>query len=247
MVEGNDALSSTLDKVGFPFTIALVGEQNKTVEFFRSRKDNNKSGSTLYIEDSPAFRGNNFEKISRDMTTIDHIVKSQNLLGKVQFLKLDIQGAELPALHGAVETIAAGVEFILCEASILQYNIGAPSIFDLHYFFETHNFVLYDIADLRYLGKVGLKLDRKEISVNDDGYYGKHLLQLDILWVRRTSKYLQKNATLYEPYPASKAVSGKECGENEKQHTTIRKHGNKHHSRSNTLFDGIMHDPRNPK
>ena len=58
------------------------------------------------------------------MTTIDNIVKQQGLLGQIEFLKLDIQGAELLALQGALETIQSSVEFILCEASIIfpSYN-----------------------------------------------------------------------------------------------------------------------------
>jgi len=262
LIEGNEALVSSLNKTGFPYSIALVGEHNKTVEFYRSKKDRFKSGSTLYIEDSPAFRGNNYETISREMTTIDNIVKQQGLLGQIEFLKLDIQGAELPALRGALETIQSSVEFILCEASILQYNIGAPSIFQLHAFFESIDFVMYDIADLRYLGNVGLKLDRDSITTNEEGYYGKHLLQLDILWVKRTSKFFQKTATLYDPIPAASnslpmttttAAATTDCGTLGEKIITMNKQkggggGGRHHSSHNNINHHILrhhHDDNN--
>ncbi len=63
------------------------------------------------------------------MQTIDSIVEKHKL-GPVQFLKLDVQGAELLALQGAKKTLV-NVEILQVECPVMNYNQGAPSFANL--------------------------------------------------------------------------------------------------------------------
>ena len=77
-----------------PFAIS---DSEKRVEF----TDNTSDGNT-YIASSPAFRGNE-KKILVDTYSIDELV--QKGYDKPDVIKIDVEGAELDVLKGAIETI----------------------------------------------------------------------------------------------------------------------------------------------
>ena len=72
---------------------------------------------------------------------LDRIVRDDRTL-----LKLDLQGWELEALHGAMAALAA-IEIILIEVSFYA-QAYEPSIATLIAFLSDHEFVLHDIATL---------------------------------------------------------------------------------------------------
>ena len=59
-------------------------------------------------------------------------------------LKLDVQGAELDVLRGAARTLC-GIEVIIIELSLLEYNKGAPLIGDVMARLADLGFNLFDM------------------------------------------------------------------------------------------------------
>ena len=57
-----------------------------------------------------------------------------------------MQGAEIDVLEGATATLQK-TDFVLLEASLLNYNQGAPLIADLIAWLDKKDFVLFDICD----------------------------------------------------------------------------------------------------
>ena len=66
-------------------------------------------------------------------------------------------------------------------------------------FFEKIDFVIYDVWDTKYIGSEN-ELRPDTVKVNNDGFYGYKLFQMDILWVRRSSKYYQRDCTVFDTY-----------------------------------------------
>lgn len=201
MIEGNPLHNQRLKSLNIPFEIALVGETERNATMYTTKTGgSDQSGAGVFIEDSSFYDSRNRVGKILPMKTIDGILKHQGLLGKVDFIKVDVQGAELIALKGAKRALRHA-EFVLIEVPILQYNKGSSSFLDTQVFMDAHGFAIMDIIDLRYIGEMNMK--KTSVSINNDGYYGRKLLQMDVLWVRRTSKYFSRNATEYDSFPAS--------------------------------------------
>lgn len=76
-----------------------------------------------------------------------------NIAGRLQLqpdlLKLDLQGAELPALQGAKQVLKHA-EVVIVEFGCLDAYIGRTSPRDLHQIMYDNDYCLWDIVDLGY-------------------------------------------------------------------------------------------------
>lgn len=142
MIEPQAAKEEELKKVAGRFSnvfykMILTGkENNDSVSFFEME-----TGSSIYGEQTGTAR----EVKHYQMKTLDTVMKEYNFQGSY-FLKLDVQGAEIDVLEGAPETLQK-TDFILLEASLLNYNQGAPLVADLIAWLNKNDFVLFDICD----------------------------------------------------------------------------------------------------
>lgn len=117
----------------------LVGKLNTDgVEFFEME-----SGSSIYEEQTTHPR----TRRRYPMKTLDTILKEFPKANDI-FIKLDVQGAEKDVLEGASETLRR-TNFILLEASVLNYNAQAPLLDELVAYLRSMGFVLFDICDMR--------------------------------------------------------------------------------------------------
>lgn len=92
----------------------------------------------------------------------------------IDYLKIDVQGAELMVLQGATETLKRAT-FVQMEASAVGYNQGGACWFDLDVFMRQHGFYFYDSAD--YF--------RHPLA-----FHTKGIGQFDVLYVRPTSEHM---------------------------------------------------------
>lgn len=172
LIEATEMHRPALEKHGFPFEIALVGDTPKKVKFYT----NANTGNTMFRQYNVVSTDTSkYEE--REMRTIDEIISSRQA-GTFDFLKIDIQGAELIALQGASEVLKH-VEVLTIEASVLNYNVGGATFHDIHTFLHQSGFALYDIFDMMRNNK------------GDPGF----LVQMDLLFVRTTSNLWSKQCT----------------------------------------------------
>jgi FkbM family methyltransferase len=168
MLEAQHAKEQYLEKIAKEhknvfYKIGLIGkEYNDKVPFYELE-----TGSSVYEEMTHYDRKLTYYP----MMTLDSVVQEFNLDGEF-FVKLDVQGAELDVLEGATKTLEK-VNFILLEASLLDYNNGAPLIAEVIQYMNTKDFVLFDICDQR----------RKEDAV---------LFQVDLIFSKRNSMIRKK-------------------------------------------------------
>jgi FkbM family methyltransferase len=139
MIEAQDRKRPYLDRVvrDFPsvrYSISVLGGQTAPVRTFYEME----TGSSLLPERSSVPRLARQVKTS----TLDDVVAEP-----VDFMKLDVQGAELQILTGgrrALEHSSA----VLLEVSFQAINEGAPLVIDVVEFMHNAGFRAYDIAGL---------------------------------------------------------------------------------------------------
>ena len=151
------------------YLIALLGQSNQeAVPFFQIRPPFGSTGSSVY-EEQVAYKGRHLDRqvIALKMIRLDDLLASHSA-SHFQFIKLDVQGAELDVLSGGSQ-ILNGAEAVLLEVSFLEYNKGAPQFADVVAFMNAKGFVVFDILDCYR--------EKKDI-----------LIQSDILFVRTDSK-----------------------------------------------------------
>jgi FkbM family methyltransferase len=122
------------------YRIVLLGTENRAdVAFHHVYAAINSSGSSLYEEQTRYPR----DTISLPMHRLDDVLAE--MPGReFDLLKVDVQGAEIDVLRGGVRTLA-GIEAIVIELSLLEYNKGAPLIGEVMGWLAEQDFALFDV------------------------------------------------------------------------------------------------------
>jgi FkbM family methyltransferase len=122
------------------YRIVLLGAENREkVAFHQVNEAVNSSGSSLYDEQTRFPRS----VVFLPMRTLDDV--TAEIPGRdFDMLKIDVQGAEIDVLRGAARTLA-GIEVLVIELSLLEYNKGAPLIGEVMAWLEARGFALFDM------------------------------------------------------------------------------------------------------
>ncbi|CAB9523978.1 methyltransferase Fkbm family [Seminavis robusta] len=167
------------------FKIAVLsGTTGDTVEFFQ---DGN-TGNSFLRENSQHY--SNSKPVSRTTSRLDDIIQESFLKSEeyIDFIKADVQGAELMVLEGAEETLAKAT-FVQLESGIIEYNQGGACFYEIDAFLRSKGFYWYEMSDItrrREYGTLGLG-------------------QFDVLYVNPSSPRLPQ---------AFKQLNGQYCGMN---------------------------------
>ncbi len=157
LFEANEVHRDKLSSRGFPFFICVLGAKEEERRFFSIGG----TGDSLYIEKTAHYQ----EKNHRTVTTRTlRSISDENHLPAPNFIKLDVQGAELDILAGS-EGLLENCHLIYMECPVLEYNVGAPN-FDAYIRF---------MSDRGYL----------PVQVLEQHLIGGALTQFDILFMRK--------------------------------------------------------------
>jgi FkbM family methyltransferase len=162
-VEANDENVRHLQDKRLNYTITMLGKEKKNqVPFYMSKKKGG-TGNSMFIENSDTFDKDGYKLLN--LNTLDNVLEEQGLPCP-DYLKLDVQGAEIEVLKGYPKHFAC-TSVVLAEANILKYNQGAPLASQLITFMSQNGFELFDIAEEHRLNtKVLIQVDFIFINVN---------------------------------------------------------------------------------
>jgi FkbM family methyltransferase len=170
MLEANQDQESILKKRDIPYRIAMLGAENKEKMTYYATKDKYNTGNSMYKEQTAYFDDDNVEKRERPLFTLDAVLSDFKPDAKFNFLKLDVQGAELDVLKGASNALV-NAEFVLLEIQTLEYNQGAPMFSAVIQQMSLYGFQVYDIFELHYL-------------------FSGHFNEMDLLFAKNTSTHI---------------------------------------------------------
>jgi FkbM family methyltransferase len=120
---------SPLEKIydGYEYTIAVLSDvDDKEIKFYQN---DFYFGGNSYYREIGCNNGSFFPEtnhILKNTKTIDSIVSEKNYK-LPDLIKIDVQGAELDVLIGAVKTLK-NASYLLIELQEVQYNINAPLV-----------------------------------------------------------------------------------------------------------------------
>jgi FkbM family methyltransferase len=145
--------------------MVVLGDTERETSFYKSRTDTENTGASIYREATTHFAEGAYTVESRQMIPLDTYLEREGL-PPPDFLKLDVQGAELDILRGATTALRT-VTCILLEVSLHRWNAGAPMIEDVVRWMDEAGFCMIDIIDTHFCAN--------------------YLIQIDCLFARKTS------------------------------------------------------------
>ncbi len=86
-----------------------------------------------------------------EITTLDAWAQRAGVR-KIDILKIDVQGLEMPVLRGARRLLEAGVTGIVCEAQLVQEYEGASTFNEIDAFLRGAGYTLHQIHSLSHRG-----------------------------------------------------------------------------------------------
>ena len=144
--EANPNCEKILHDQGIEYLICLLGNENKEgVKFYINPDDVTSTGSSIYKEKTKYFE--NAYTIDVPMYRLDEIVPIE---ANLNFLKMDVQGAELDVLSGATKLIPH-IKWIYLEVSFVSLNVGAPLFDDVYMNLRNLGYRIVDECDSTYV------------------------------------------------------------------------------------------------
>lgn len=146
--------------------VLLSEEHGKEYDFYK-KKEYMCTGDSIFRENTHHYADHNtvIEKIKS--TTLIEILNKHNL-NEINLLKIDTQGSEVLIMKGLGDKLQ-DVEFIELECSLVDYNIGGCSFYDILNFLKD-DFEIFDIVELHrhnvnYLCQIDVIFQNKKSKI----------------------------------------------------------------------------------
>jgi FkbM family methyltransferase len=118
LIEANDAFEPMYKSKNYHYHIKLLGKENSTTTFYKTKWSPVCSGNSIYRENSNTYNDNNVITETLPIHKLDDIV-----LNTYDLIKIDTQGSELDIILGGINTFNKA-KVIICEVALTNVNMG---------------------------------------------------------------------------------------------------------------------------
>lgn len=140
--EANPHCEPMLQQVGADYLIGLLGSKDDpSVDFFLNSNDLTSTGCSVFKETTDHFKSPTV--IQLPMYRLDSVIPVE---AKLNFLKMDVQGAELMVLDGATKLLPH-INWIYLEVSFKECNEGAPLANTVFNYLYERKYRIADVVD----------------------------------------------------------------------------------------------------
>jgi len=140
LVDGNEKHKEKLSEYG-QFIHGYVGQSKEKRTFYTSAKESDESGNSLYQENS----NTPFRKQEVYTAPLKDLVPDQ----KYDYIKMDIQGAELEVIEGSL-SLFYQTKFVQLEVPVFQNNKDAPNFEQVINYMANSAFKVFEIENIYY-------------------------------------------------------------------------------------------------
>ena len=153
--------------------MVLLGETTKEVPFYKATTPGSNTGASVYLEVTPHYTPGTYTVETLPMVPLDEYAARMNLPAP-DFLKLDVQGAELDVLRGAERTLQT-TRYIAMEVSLHRWNKDAPMIEEVFAYMASRGFECIDILDTHnvhnYLFQIDVLFAHRSTGLRKEDFY----------------------------------------------------------------------------
>ena len=184
LFEPNLIHNNFLEVQGYDYYNLVLGNANKTVKFY----SHGGTGDSIYPEfDEKLEKRKNYRLV--EMVKLDTLVNQRAKFPVPDFLKLDVQGAELDVLSGAIKTLK-DIKVILMECPIVHYNWGSPDTSEYLSFMFSHDYIPFFVTEIHRLQQIVTQVDIAFVSAK---VFAEKISPLQNVgfWKSTTDKYLK--------------------------------------------------------
>ena len=154
MIEANRECEPYLRLLGKPYEIVALCDKDGTASLYMEDVNPIGTGSSLYKENTGWYtQGKTQTVVTKRLDTCNYFNGAP-----IDFIKMDVQGAELDVIRGGENTIK-NTTFVLTEVSLLQYNEGAPLVDEVVEKMVSLGFCIVDIVDYHRMDNVIFQMD----------------------------------------------------------------------------------------
>jgi len=145
MIDANENVLDMLKAIeNGKYTIQLLGDEEKEVDFYTTKEDKYCSGHSIYRENTEHYSDDNLIVEKKQMSTLAKILEPYAVF---DLMKIDTKGSEVDIMIGGKE-LCQRAKYIILEVSLEEYNTGAPLKDDVLSFMDELGF-----SQLEVLGK----------------------------------------------------------------------------------------------
>jgi len=162
LVEGSESCEVVLETFNVDYSICLLSDSEKEVDFYIRKNEPRCTGNSIYRENTSFYDDDQIIVEKKQTKTLSNLLNNQTF----DLIKIDVQGSEIDIINGGLDIIKEA-KGILMEVSLMEYNQNAP----------TKEFVY------EYMDNLGFKPVELIGNINHPLTY--ELIQQDILFLNK--------------------------------------------------------------
>jgi len=162
LIEGSESCEVVLETLNVDYSICLLSDSEKEVDFYIRKNEPRCTGNSIYRENTSFYDDDQILIEKKQTKTLSNLLNNQ----KFDLIKIDVQGSEIDIINGGLDIIKES-KGILMEVSLMEYNQNAP----------TKDFVY------EYMDNLGFKPVELIGNINHPLTY--ELIQQDILFLNK--------------------------------------------------------------
>jgi FkbM family methyltransferase len=162
LIEGSESCEVVLETLNVDYSICLLSDSEKEVDFYIRKNEPRCTGNSIYRENTSFYDDDQILIEKKQTKTLSNLLNNQ----KFDLIKIDVQGSEIDIINGGLDIIKEA-KGILIEVSLMEYNQNAP----------TKEFVY------EYMDNLGFKPVELIGNINHPLTY--ELIQQDILFLNK--------------------------------------------------------------
>jgi FkbM family methyltransferase len=121
LIEGNDSCKVVLETLNVDYSISLLSDTEKEVDFYVRKHEPRCTGNSIYRENTSFYDDDQIIILKKQTKTLSNILNNKVF----DLIKIDVQGSEIDIINGGLDIIKKA-KGVLMEISLVEYNQNAP-------------------------------------------------------------------------------------------------------------------------